>query len=143
MAWWNTLLTPLGEALGKVMDPVTEWQKRKTIESQGDIEIQKLIMTARIEAAKQGQQIEADYDTAAQGQMAHSWKDEFLMLVFIMPFICSFFPQTQPYVQKGFLFLKDNTPYWYQAILLGLLAAVFGLRWLVSALINRLSGGGK
>ena len=140
MAWWNALAAPIGQALGKALEPVNEWQRRKTIQAEGDLEIEKIKAQATLEAAKMGQIIEGEQDLIAQKQMQHTHKDEFLMFVFVLPFVLSFLPWTQPYIEKGFSFLNESTPIWYQAILLGILASTFGLRWLVSGIVTRMTG---
>jgi hypothetical protein len=83
------------------------------------------------ELAKQGIQIEADWDARAQADMATSWKDEYLLVLFSIPLILSFFPATQEAVLKGFAIL-GQTPEWYMFLVIGIVSAVYGLRWYVS-----------
>jgi len=70
--------------------------------------------------------------------MKNSWKDELLMLIFIAPFVGCFIPSAQPYVERGFKFLDQNTPTWYVVILLGIVAATFGLRWLIAPIVGKM-----
>ena len=63
--------------------------------------------------------------------MKTSWKDEYLTLLFSVPLILAFLPQTQEAVLKGFETLS-KTPDWYMMLVTGIVAGVFGLRWLVS-----------
>ena len=67
--------------------------------------------------------------------MKTSWKDEYLTILFSLPLILAFFPQTQETVLKGFETL-DKTPEWYMFLVMGIVAGVFGLRWLVSRKIK-------
>ena len=121
-----------------VAKPVQEWQRRKTIKAEGDLELKRMNAEALIEAAKNGQKIEADWDKRVQEQMRNTWKDEVLMLVFVVPFVCCFIPEAQPYIERGFTFLDAHTPTWYVVILLGIVAATFGLRWLVAPIVGRM-----
>jgi len=82
------------------------------------------------ELAKQGQKIEADWDTNAQMQMKYTWKDEYLMLLLSVPMVMAFVPSLAPYVEEGFKVLQ-KTPDWYMLSFIGIVAATFGLRWLL------------
>ena len=83
------------------------------------------------ELAKQGIQVEADWDARAQADMATSWKDEYLLILFSLPLVLAFFPQTQQAVLNGFAIL-DKTPEWYMFLVVGIVSAVYGLRWYIS-----------
>jgi hypothetical protein len=63
--------------------------------------------------------------------MKTSWKDEYLTILLSVPLILAFLPSTQEAVLKGFETL-DKTPQWYMMLVTGIVAGVFGLRWLVS-----------
>ena len=88
--------------------------------------------TARYMAEEQrwhkAKDIEADWDLRAQEQAKFSWKDEFLLVVVMLPFIGSFIPVVQDYVAKGWTEIA-KAPHWYYVLLFGVFAAVFGLRW--------------
>lgn len=135
MGWFASILEPI---VGIVKEPIVEWQKRKTLEveleskildRQHELNIKKMDIAG--ELAKQGVQIEADWDARAQADMGTSWKDEYLLILFSIPLILSFFPMTQQAVLDGFNILA-KTPEWYMFLLTGIVSAVFGLRWLVS-----------
>jgi len=135
MNWLTTILEPI---VSIAKEPIVEWQKRKTLEVEQqdkalerthEINLKKIDVA--FELAKQGQQIEADWDTNAQQDMKTSWKDEYLTILFSVPLILAFLPSTQEAVLKGFETL-DKTPEWYMMLVTGIVAGVFGLRWLVS-----------
>ena len=135
MSWWSALIEPV---VSIVKEPIVEWQKRKTLEveqidkqldRQHELNVKKIDVA--LELAKQGQKIEADWDTNAQQDMKTSWKDEYLTILFSLPLILAFFPQTQEAVLKGFETL-DKTPGWYMTLIMGIVAGVFGLRWLIN-----------
>ena len=125
-----------------LMTPVTKavegYQARKTltVQQEGEalartheLNIKKL--DAALELAKQGKQIEANWDTEAQNQMKTSWKDEWFVFLFSIPLIASFIPEYQDDILKGFETL-EKTPEWYIMLVMGIVAATFGLRWLIS-----------
>lgn len=135
MSWFSTILEPI---VNLVKEPIVEWQKRKTIEveneskerdRQHELNLKKVDIA--FELAKQGQQIEADWDTNAQQDMKTSWKDEFYVVLFSIPLIMAFIPDMQDIVLKGFETL-NKTPDWYMLLVTGIVASVFGLRWLIS-----------
>jgi len=135
MSWFSTILEPI---VNLVKEPIVEWQKRKTIEveneskerdRQHELNLKKVDIA--FELAKQGQQIEADWDTNAQQDMKTSWKDEFYVILFSIPLIMAFIPDMQDIVLKGFETL-NKTPDWYMLLVTGIVASVFGLRWLIS-----------
>lgn len=135
MSWFSTILEPI---VNVVKEPIVEWQKRKTIEveneskerdRQHELNLKKIDIA--FELAKQGQQIEADWDTNAQQDMKTSWKDEFYVILFSIPLIMAFIPDMQDIVLKGFETL-NKTPDWYMLLVTGIVASVFGLRWLIS-----------
>ena len=135
MSWFSTILEPI---VNLVKEPIVEWQKRKTMEveneskerdRQHELNLKKVDIA--FELAKQGQQIEADWDTNAQQDMKTSWKDEFYVILFSIPLIMAFIPDMQDIVLKGFETL-NKTPDWYMLLVTGIVASVFGLRWLIS-----------
>ena len=135
MSWFSTILEPI---VNLVKEPIVEWQKRKTIEveneskerdRQHELNLKKVDIA--FELAKQGQQIEADWDTNAQQDMKTSWKDEFYVVLFSRPLVMAFIPDMQDIVLKGFETL-NKTPDWYMLLVTGIVASVFGLRWLIS-----------
>lgn len=87
---------------------------------------------------------ESSWDMEALRQMAHSWKDEFLMLVLLAPIIMTFGAGVLDGINDKASFSEtmmlawENMgliPAWYQITLLGIVAASFGLRWLIQLII--------
>lgn len=135
MSWFGAILEPI---ISLVKEPIIEYQKRKTLEveleskvldRQHELNLKK--MDIATELAKQGQQVEADWDTNAQNDARLSWKDEYLTILFSLPLILAFFPSTQGAILIGFSTL-EQTPDWYMLMVTGIVASAFGLRWLVS-----------
>jgi len=135
MSWITSAISGI---FSIVKEPIVEWQKRKTLkveqvdkalERTHELNLKKIDVA--FELAKQGKQVEANWDTNAQQDMKTSWKDEYLTILFSIPLILAFFPQTQVAVLKGFETLA-KTPDWYMLLVSGIVAGVFGLRWLIS-----------
>ncbi len=143
MSWFN-IFGAIADAVAK---PLVEWQKRKRLkaeleakllEKEADAKLK--MIDAQIELARQGKKIEADWDLNAQKQMQNSWKDEYLLFLLTLPIIGSFIPKVQDDVVRGWEYV-DKAPDWYVFSFLGVVAATFGLRWLIRPLIEKMSGG--
>jgi hypothetical protein len=81
----------------------------------------------RIAEAKVEGEIERLKNTSDQS----GWKDEYLVVLWTVPAIMAFIPPMQPYMERGFHILQNNTPDWYVIGLLGITGAVFGLKRLI------------
>ena len=140
MAWWNVLISPISSIFKAIVGPI---QERSTLKAETAAKVQILSAeaevaraNARVEMAKQGQIIESNWDNNAQQQMRFSWKDEVLLFVFVGPFVAAFIPPLQPYVKSGFEIIA-KIPLWWRVAVLGIVAAVYGLRWLIAPLVTR------
>jgi len=150
MTWLSSIFSFLG---GVVSGPIKEWQTRKTkiVEHKAklaeiEVETQLSIAQAKIELAKQGMIIESNWDARAQQNMRKSWKDEFVLIMFSIPFLISFIPAViEAYnvvmfggsVARIGISIKTSwqnvalAPDWYTYILIGIVAGIYGLRWMV------------
>lgn len=81
------------------------------------------IHNQKMEKLKQGGRWENIHATNS----GSSWKDEFWTIVFAIPLVLCFIPDTVEYVNAGFEALK-NTPDWYRYCLLTLVGASVGIR---------------
>ena len=136
-----------------IKEPIKGWQERKTIKTKSDVAIAQtkadaLLEQARaaVEMAKAGQVIEADWDTNAQKQMQFSWKDEFLMVLLFSPVVMLFgsaFLENIEFQNKiiGAVKALEQFPMWYVTMLLGIVAAVYGLRWLIAPIASKMMKG--
>ena len=157
-----SMIAAIGGVFSGVADvikkPLAEWQRRKTIQVEAATEVSKIEAQAKVananaklELAKKGQQITADWDSRAQDSMKTSWKDEFLLLLLFLPvtglFIAAFLPSEYGAAVQMRMIAAVETlekfPLWYTVILLGIVAAVFGLRWLVGPLVNKMQNKKK
>ena len=70
---------------------------------------------------------EIDWDIAMAEGSKHSWKDEWLTILFSIPLILAFIPGMEEVVANGFQQL-EAMPQWYQYSLGVIVAASFGVR---------------
>lgn len=135
--WFKTTIDSI---TGIVKEPLNEWQRRKTLKVEQEDkalerehELKMEQMRINVKLAEKGIQAETNWDAKAQENMQHSWKDEYLLILFSLPLIGSFIPTYQEYVLRGFEVLQQ-TPQWYIWSVLGMVAGAWGLRWLISGL---------
>jgi hypothetical protein len=81
---------------------------------------------AEAERAMAMAKVEADWDVMALEQAKHSWKDEFITLVWFAPLIVAWFEQERAMQWIDFV---SGLPLFYQIGMFGIIAASFGLRW--------------
>ena len=70
---------------------------------------------------------EIDWDLKMADASAHSWKDEWLTVLFSIPLVLAFIPGCEDIVQIGFGQLQ-LMPDWYKYALSVIVAASFGVR---------------
>ena len=136
------VLTTIASVMSGAAAPVTEWVKGRSklneIRAEGKIRIEVAKQEATLQVIKQGAQVEQDYDMKVLDNQNGSWKDELLTLVFTFPFILSFMaPFIDAWsgmdIQKGVSEAWSTValaPAWYQWVVIGIVSATFGLRWL-------------
>jgi len=78
-----------------------------------------------------------NWDMQALQNSQSSWKDEYLLLVYSLPFIMAFFEPTQDYVRTGFTILSQSTPEWYRYSLGVMVASSFGVRSYLTFIKNK------
>lgn len=116
------VLKPLG-------DVVNKWQDGRQKKAERADRIAEAETLGRIALVNKYAEGDANADLEAMRQMQYSWKDEYLTIVFTLPFIASFIPDAdvQAAMQKGWENVA-TTPEWYQWCLMGIVIATFGLR---------------
>jgi hypothetical protein len=121
MSWLTSIFAPLTSVF-------TEYRKGKVEVKQARIRRDVAKLDAEAAALTQQATAEGNWDMEALKQSQFSWKDEVLTVIFFLPFLGAFVPELQMYIKDGFVFL-GNTPVWYQACIIGIVANAFGLRW--------------
>lgn len=89
---------------------------------------------AKADAYAQRKTIEATYDNIALENMKFSWKDEILLGIIWTPIVLAWFDEDRARAWVAFI---GELPLYYQVLLFGTVASVFGLRWLISRQINK------
>jgi hypothetical protein len=105
----------------------TTWFEGQTKKSAAKADAEVALKNAEAEVYKRRATGELDWDLAAMNNTDKSWKDEYLLILFSIPFVMAFIPPLQPYVQSG-INLISNFPDWYKAGLSVMIAASFGVR---------------
>jgi len=110
--------------VGPVANLAKTWieGKQKKAQLKSQVEITKL------EATKQKIKQDGTWEEKAMSASDSSWKDEAWTLTFIAIIFASFIPALQPYMQQGFLFLKNDCPDWISYGILASIAGSFGLK---------------
>lgn len=135
-----------GGLVSLVTEPIKGWQQRKTLAVEQEFELakkeQEIKLTAlntQLEMARQGQQINASLDQISVTNMEKSWKDEFVLLVFITPMIMAFVPELSSYSLRGFEIVA-KMPEWYIAIIIGMVVVIYGMRGMLDHWLNFKNG---
>ena len=110
--------------IGPVAKLASTWieGKQKKAQLKSQVELTKL------EATKTKIEKDGSWEDKAMSASDNSWKDEAWTLTFIAIIFASFVPALQPYMQQGFLFLKNDCPDWISYGILASIAGSFGLK---------------
>lgn len=123
---WLNIFKPIG-------DVVNKWQDGRQKKAERKDRILEAETVGRIAAISKYAEGDTNADLEAMKQMKFSWKDEYLTVVFTLPFLASFIPmpEVQAALKEGWLMIA-TAPEWYQWCLIGIVIATFGLRsWAV------------
>jgi len=117
----------------KLLEPVTglvkSWNDGRVQIKKAKISVQLARFKAEEARWMSANESETNWDLEALRASKTSWKDEYLTIVFTLPFIASFIPDIQDQVAKGWTYIAA-APEWYQMSLIGIVCASFGLRWM-------------
>ena len=94
---------------------------------------------AKYELAKSGQTQSYDLDKIAMQNMEKSWKDELILVIFMIPLIMAFIPDLAPYVDSGFMAIS-KMPDWYKYIIVGMIVVIYGMRNLLKMVLQMMLG---
>ena len=111
-----------------IIGPVASLAKTWIEGKQKKAQLKSQVELTKLEATKTKIEKEGNWDESAMKASDNSWKDEAWTLTFIFILFASFFPALQPYMQQGFLFLKNDCPDWISYGMLASIAGSFGLK---------------
>lgn len=137
---WNVITSALTSLIAK---PIEQWQERKTLEVAQKFELLKIEheterakANALLKMAAAGKQQDYDLDKIAMQNMEKSFKDELVLIVFLIPMILAFIPNGAQYALAGFKIIAQM-PSWYVGIIIGMVVVIYGLRGLLKAYLAR------
>jgi len=111
-----------------IIGPVASLAKTWIEGKQKKAQLKSQVELTKLEATKTKIEKDGNWDESAMRASDNSWKDEAWTLTFIFILFASFFPALQPYMQQGFLFLKNDCPDWISYGMLASIAGSFGLK---------------
>lgn len=119
----------LSKILAGPIAAATDYFKRrmelKYEEREHKRKIEEAMLERQIELIKQG--LTADATWELEQIRTSGWKDEYVLIVLSIPLIMCFVPGLDKYVIAGFGVL-NQTPGWYQWLILIVFSAIFGIR---------------
>lgn len=115
--------------IGGLIDLGKTWLEGKVKKSQAKADAEAKVLVRSAESA-------ADWEKVMAQNSGHSWKDEYLTIIFSIPMILAFFPDAVPRVEAGFAAL-ETMPNWYQYTLSLIVAASFGVRSAIGIMKER------
>ena len=129
-------MNALGAALGAVLKPVGDYFTRRSelraAARQQETAIQQAIAERKVELIKQGLTADMNWEMEFAQQARSSWKDEYTLIVVSIPAVLAFvrtpWLNGPEIVHEGFVAL-EQTPLWYQGLLLTLFLATVGIRY--------------
>lgn len=127
-------LLSLGKSIvGGFLERKIKKQEHKTTMAVKKQQLKEKVLTAQIES-------DTNIDKINTENMANSWKDEFVLIMFSIPVILCFIPGNDVFVKAGFDALKD-TPIWYQVIFVVMCLTIYGHRKLARMFAGKFLGG--
>jgi len=147
------MISIIGSLVGSAITGISDWSKGKQELKKVQLEADKTVIMAEAEAklavskakvrmAESAQSQDYNLDKIAMENMDKSYKDEYLLGLFSIPMILAFiYPDV---VAKGFTAI-EGMPDWYQYSFLGMVVVIYGLRGLLTKLVEakKIDIGGK
>lgn len=131
------LIGTLGSA---VISGISRYFKTKQEIKKVKVKAEKEVIIAESKAkiARLQRESEQDFtlDQIAMKNMQNSWKDEAVLIIWLIPLVLCFIPEYAIHIENGFKVLKGSTPEWYQYILIGMVVVIYGLRGLLRAFLQ-------
>ena len=123
-----------GSIIGAVTTQVGGFFKGKQELAKVKLEAEKIVIKAKAETelsiakskskmAESGQMQSYDLDRIAMNNMGKSYKDEFILAIFMAPMILAFIPGFDQYALRGFEVIQ-KMPQWYQYTIIGMVVVM-------------------
>ena len=114
-------------------------QEIKKVQVEADMQIIKAEADAKATRLMREAEIDYDLDRIAMSNMDKTWKDELILIIWLIPVIMCFLPEYQVYVTEGFAILA-LVPDWYMYILVGLVTVIYGMRGMLKMALQLMIG---
>lgn len=133
------IIGSLGTAIvGGISDYFKGKQEIKKVEIEADKMLIMAEAQAKADRLKREAEMDYDLDKIAMQNMENSWKDELILLIWLVPVVLSFIPEYQYIVAAGFSSLS-LVPDWYMYILVGMVVVIYGMRGLLKTVVTILA----
>lgn len=123
-----------------IIKEASEWSRRRDTLRQAKLEADVAVIKARTELAAYQVKADMEWDLTWAGQAQTSWKDEYLLILWSIPFVgflpSLFFPGQRDHVMETLQFLQQIDPNIIAYYLGGwtvIFAATFGLKSIAQA----------
>ena len=130
-------------AVGKLFGMGETWveakQERETAKVKNKIAIAEAQTQAKITVAQKDADATNDIDLISIKNQRFTWTDEYIKVLFTLPFALMFLPWTQEYVIAGFEAFKLHTPKWYQYVIYAIVISELGMRRMFMKLFDTMS----
>lgn len=122
----------LRDAIAGLTGPVATYFTRRA-----ELSAAKFQATLAAEVAKgervaklvsEGLAADASWELESLRAHSHGWKDDAVLVMFMIPYVLCFIPSTVQFVNEGFAALA-TTPTWYQVASVSIFMAIYGIRW--------------
>jgi hypothetical protein len=114
----------LGALIGPIASLASSWMNSKVEKVKADGQAKVAQARAKAEKVATG---EVAWEKSMADSTDNSWKDEFALIVLLLPAILVFIPSMTEYVRVGFEVL-NTLPEWYQYLLFIAISASFGIK---------------
>ena len=125
------MLSIIGSLGSAIVGGISDYFKGKQEIKKVELEADKMLIMAEAQAKadrlKREAEMDYDLDKIAMQNMDKSWKDELILLIWLVPVVMSFIPEYQYIVAAGFSSLA-LVPDWYMYILIGMITVIYGMR---------------
>jgi hypothetical protein len=117
----------LGALIGPIANLASSWMNSKVEKVKADGQAKVAQARAKAVVAEKVATGEVQWEKSMADATDNSWKDEFALVVLLLPAILVFIPSLTEYVREGFLVL-NTLPEWYQYLLFIAVSSSFGIK---------------
>jgi hypothetical protein len=117
----------LGALIGPIANLAGSWMESKVEKVKADGQAKVAQAKAKAVVAEKVAAGEVAWEKSMADATDGSWKDEFALIVLLLPAILVFIPSMTEYVRSGFEVL-NTLPDWYQYLLFIAVSSSFGIK---------------